>query len=138
MTQNESAQIAETAVPFTIQVEGFGEVQAGEGERLVLALERAGVDVLHRCGGVAKCTTCRVTFLEGEPDSMTIAEYDKLTEKNLLGQARLSCQITCAPGMSLRVLQTVGSTGLEAGKAPDAAIQPDPQWTTRPGASTQG
>ena len=122
----------------TIQVAGYGEVTAQAGERLVLALERGGVDILHRCGGVAKCTTCRVSFEEGEPDSMTVAEYDKLKEKDLLGQARLSCQIECAAGMSVTPLQTVKSSGLEAGKAPAEAIEPDPQWTTRPGASTEG
>ena len=122
----------------TIEVEGFGSIEAQEGERLVLALERGGVDILHRCGGQAKCTTCRVSFQEGEPDTMTVAEYDKLTEKELLGQARLSCQIECTPGMRLTPLQTVQSSGLEAGKAPAETIQPDPQWTTRPGASTEG
>lgn len=122
----------------TIEVQGYGAVEAHEGERLVLALERGGVDILHRCGGMAKCTTCRVSFQEGEPDSMTVAEYDKLTEKDLLGQARLSCQIECVAGMKVTPLQTVQSTGLEAGKTPGDAIQPDPQWTTRPGASTEG
>lgn len=122
----------------TIQVEGFGPIQARAGERLVLALERGGVDILHRCGGKARCTTCRVSFQEGEPDAMTVAEYDKLTEKALLGEARLSCQIECAPGMRLSALQTASSTGLEAGTAPAGQIEPDPVWTTRPGASTEG
>ncbi|UBV42073.1 (2Fe-2S)-binding protein [Deinococcus taeanensis] len=122
----------------TVQVEGFGSVQAQPGERLVLALERGGVDVLHRCGGVARCTTCRVSFQEGEPGAMTAAEYEKLSEKGLLGQARLSCQIECGPGMRVTPLQTARSTGLEAGKAPAEQIEPDPVWTTRPGASTEG
>ncbi|WP_189069915.1 2Fe-2S iron-sulfur cluster-binding protein [Deinococcus radiotolerans] len=122
----------------TVQVQGFGEIQARAGERLVLALERGGVDVLHRCGGVARCTTCRVSFQEGEPDAMTAAEFDKLQEKGLLGQARLSCQIECAPGMAVTPLQTASSSGLEPGKAPAEAIEPEPVWTTRPGASTEG
>lgn len=121
-----------------IQVEGFGTVQAQAGERLVLALERGGIDILHRCGGVARCTTCRVSFQEGEPDSMTVAEHDKLNEKGLLGTARLSCQIECADGMHVTPLQTAGSTGLEPGKAPAGQIEPEPVWTTRPGASTEG
>ncbi|MFC5846958.1 2Fe-2S iron-sulfur cluster-binding protein [Deinococcus petrolearius] len=132
MTQSSSEQA------LRIQVEGYGEITAQEGERLVLALERGGVDILHRCGGVARCTTCRVEFLEGEPDLMTAAEYDKLTEKELLNVARLSCQIECAPEMRLRPLQTVSSSGLEAGKTPAEAIAPGPVWTTRPGASTEG
>ncbi len=123
---------------FTVQVAGFGEIEASSGERLVRALERGGVDILHRCGGVARCTTCRVTFQEGEPDAMTAAEFDKLSEKGLLGQARLSCQIECAPGMSVTPLQTEASSGLERGKAPAEQIEPEPVWTTRPGASTEG
>ncbi|GGM51092.1 ferredoxin [Deinococcus arenae] len=122
----------------TVQVQGYGEVQARAGERLVLALERGGVDILHRCGGVARCTTCRVSFQEGEPGAMTAAEFDKLQEKGLLGEARLSCQIECAGGMSLTPLQTARSSGLEPGKAPAEQIEPDPVWTTRPGASTEG
>ena len=122
----------------TIQVEGFGPIQARAGERLVLALERGGVDLLHRCGGKARCTTCRVSFQAGEPGAMTVAEYDKLTEKGLLGEARLSCQIECSPGMRLTPLQTASSTGLEPGTAPAGQIEPDPVWTTRPGASTEG
>ena len=129
MTQN---------APVTIRVDGYGEVQAQAGERLVLALERGGVDILHRCGGVARCTTCRVAFKEGEPDAMTVAEFDKLTEKGLLDTARLSCQIECTEGMQVRPLQTAKETGLEPGKAPAEEIQPDPMWTTRPGASTEG
>lgn len=122
----------------TVQVEGFGPIQARAGQRLVLALERAGVDILHRCGGKARCTTCRVSFQEGEPGAMTAAEFDKLSEKGLLGGARLACQIECAPGMRLTPLQTRTSTGLEPGTAPAEQIEPEPVWTTRPGASTEG
>lgn len=128
----------QTGQTVRIRVEGYGEVTARAGERLVLALERGGVDILHRCGGVARCTTCRVSFSEGEPDAMTVAEHDKLTEKGLLGQARLSCQIECADGMAVTPLQTARATGLEPGKTPAETIEPEPQWTTRPGASTEG
>lgn len=114
----------------SIQVEGYDEVQASEGERLVVALERGGVDILHRCGGMARCTTCRVTFIEGEPQQMTRAERDKLAEKDLLGQARLSCQMTCTAGMVLKPIQTEQNSGLEVGKAPNAQIEPAPEWIT--------
>jgi ferredoxin len=76
-----------------INVEGFLSFDVPEGKRLVRALEENGVDILHRCGGNARRTTCGVEFIAGEPDQMTRAERDKLTEKNLIGQARLSCQI---------------------------------------------
>lgn len=114
-----------------ITVEGYGVVEGREGERLVIALERGGVDILHRCGGVARCTTCRVSFTEGEPEIMTVAERDKLAEKDLLGTARLSCQIECHGDMNLTPLQTARSSGLEPGKAPAETIQPEAQWIPR-------
>ena len=51
-----------------LTVEGFPTVEVEDGKRLVLAIEQdAHVDVLHACGGNARCTTCRVEFIEGEP-----------------------------------------------------------------------
>ena len=51
-----------------LTVEGFGTVDVEDGKRLVLAIEQdAEVDILHACGGNARCTTCRVEFIEGEP-----------------------------------------------------------------------
>lgn len=45
--------------------------------RLGLAIEQdAGVDVMHACGGNARCTTCRVEFIEGEPAKMTAVEME--------------------------------------------------------------
>ena len=65
------------------------ENQVESGQRLVLAIEGTGVNIGHRCGGNAKCTTCRVSFTEGEPGTMTEAERDVLTEKGTLGEVRL-------------------------------------------------
>ena len=62
-----------------LTVEGFPTVDIEPGKRLVLAIkEDSGVDILHACGGNARCTTCRVEFLAGEPSSMTPAEKTKL------------------------------------------------------------
>ncbi len=47
--------------------QGTVAFEAEEGRKLVLALEDNGVDILHRCGGNAKCTTCRVEILMGDP-----------------------------------------------------------------------
>ncbi len=71
------------------------------GQRLVLAIEQAGVEIGHRCGGKARCTTCRVAFSVGEPGTMTAAEYHKLRERGLLGEYRLSCQIVCSHDMAV-------------------------------------
>lgn len=105
-----------------------------KGKRLVLAIEETGVRIGHRCGGWAKCTTCRVEFLSGEPETMTAAEYERLRKNDLLGVARLSCQIICDHDMSLRPLVTEfdrpdweGDTG----PTPEATVTPEAAWRLR-------
>ncbi len=113
----------------SIQVENYSTFEVPTGTRLVRALETNGVDILHRCGGNAKCTTCRVEFLSGEPAQMTVAEHDKLAEKELLGQVRLSCQIQCNGDMHLRPLLTFHDSGLsDPGPPPADLITPEPEW----------
>jgi ferredoxin len=117
-----------------LQVEGHGSFEVADGTRLVRAIEENGVDILHRCGGYAKCTTCRVEFLAGEPDQITQAERDKLEGQNLLGQIRLSCQIACDQDMHVRPLMTLRESGLpDPGPQPEAEITPTPEWTSKLG-----
>lgn len=103
--------------------------EVADGTRLVLALEDAGVDVMHRCGGYAGCTTCRVEFAEGEPAAMTIAERDVLEKRDLLGSSRLSCQIACEGTMAVTPQVRVSTSGAEGpGARPENHITPDPEW----------
>jgi ferredoxin len=112
-----------------LTVEGFAPVDVETGKRLVLAIEQdAGVDILHACGGNARCTTCRVEFVSGEPDRMTRAEKTKLAEKGLSG-IRLSCQITCDADMTVRAISRLEGSGRpDPGKTPEPTIQPPPEW----------
>jgi ferredoxin len=113
-----------------LTVEGFGTVEVPEGKRLVLAIEQdARVDVLHRCGGNARCTTCRVEFIDGEPSRSTQAEQQVLAAKNVRG-ARLSCQIVCDHDMTVRAISRLEGSGLpDPGPTPAAEITPPPVWT---------
>lgn len=105
------------------------------GKRLVLALtEDAGVDQLHACGGNAKCTTCRVEFLEGHPPRMTLAERDVLAAKGLTDpNMRLSCQILVENDMTVRIVSRFeGSGRKDAGSPVDPAMMPQPvEWVER-------
>src|SRR5262249_58464895 len=94
---------------------------------LVLALEdEAKVDQRHACGGNARCTTCRVEFVSGEPDRMTEAEKQVLAARGLTG-VRLSCQIVCDHDMSVRCISRLAGSGrADAGKRPGDAITPPP------------
>src|SRR5947209_4886175 len=116
----------------SLTVEGIGTFQVPEGKRLVLALEDdAKIDQLHACGGNARCTTCRVEFIAGAPDKMTVAEKSVLAARGLSG-VRLSCQIVCDHDMSVRAISRLAGSGRkDVGPRPADDIQPQPvEWTT--------
>ena len=98
-------------------------------KRLVLAIEQdAGVDILHACGGNARCTTCRVEFIDGEPTKMTAAEQERLAARELTG-VRLSCQILCDHDMTVRAISRLEGSGRpDPGKTPEEIITPPAQW----------
>ena len=110
-----------------LSVEGVGEFEVPQGKRLVLALEdEAKIDQLHACGGNARCTTCRVEFVAGEPDQMTAAEKQVLAARGLSG-VRLSCQILCDHDMTVRAISRLAGSGRkDAGSRPAADVQPSP------------
>lgn len=110
-------------------VEGVGEFEVDAAKRLVLALEQdAGIDQLHACGGHARCTTCRVEFVEGEPNRMTVAERDVLQARGLTG-VRLSCQILCDHDMKVRAISRLAGSGRkDVGSEPATDIEPPPTW----------
>ena len=112
-----------------ITVPGHGSIEATEGQRLVNALEEGGVDIGHRCGGYARCTTCRVRFTSGEPKVITYAEYDKLLDRNLMGEARLACQIIVEEDMTVVPLMLVSQMGWsDPGPTPEETVMPEPEW----------
>jgi ferredoxin len=115
-----------------LTVEGFSPVEVVTGTRLVLAIERdAKVDVLHACGGNARCTTCRVEFVEGEPSTMTVAERTVLAAKGATG-VRLSCQIICDHDMTVRAISRLTGSGRpDPGPTPTAEVAPPPEWVTK-------
>lgn len=112
-----------------LTVEGVGAFPVPDGKRLVLALEEdAGIDQLHACGGHARCTTCRVEFIAGEPPRMTKAEAERLAARSLTG-VRLSCQILCDHDMTVRAISRLeGSGRADAGSKPQPFIEPPPEY----------
>ena len=122
------------AMPL-LTVENVGAFEVPDNTRLVLALgDDAGIDQLHACGGNARCTTCRVEFVEGEPDKMTVAEKNVLAARGLTG-VRLSCQIPCDHDMTVRAISRFAGSGrldgsgrADAGRRPAPDIQPPPEY----------
>jgi ferredoxin len=116
-----------------LTVTDVGEFEVPAGTRLVLALEDvAHIDQLHACGGNARCTTCRVRFVAGEPDKMTAAEKQVLAARGLSG-VRLSCQIVCDHDMTVEAISRLAGSGRnDAGTRPDESIEPQPvEWVDK-------
>lgn len=115
-----------------LTVEGVGEFDVADGKRLILALtDDAKVDQLHACGGNARCTTCRVEFVSGEPTKIAEAEKNVLAAKGVSG-VRLSCQIACDHDMGVRIISRLAGSGrADAGKRPADEIAPPPVWGTK-------
>jgi ferredoxin len=98
---------------------GTQVVDAPQGKKLVLVLEDAGIDILHRCGGNARCTTCRVEVLEGDPGEKGELEKNRLAmEAELADNVRLSCQIHVSGDLKVRVINQVSVRGMDAGPRP--------------------
>ncbi len=112
-----------------LTVEGYGTFEVAQDKRLVLAIEQdAKVDIMHACGGFARCTTCRVEFIAGEPARRTAADNERLAARGLNG-VRLSCQIVCDHDLAVRAISRLEGTGRpDPGPTPQETITPPPEW----------
>lgn len=104
-----TAETAQGTVAFDVE----------QGRKLTLGLEDNGVDILHRCGGNAKCTTCRVEILAGDPGEIGEPERNVLaTKTDLNDHTRLSCQIRVIDDLHVKVVRQASVEGIEAGGRP--------------------
>jgi ferredoxin len=105
-------------LPF-VQVQNGDRFKVEENQKLVLALEDHGVAILHRCGGNARCTTCRVEILAGVATPMQAAEEEILLRKGFNPtHERLSCQIRVQGDLIVEPALTVDTAGMDAGPRP--------------------
>ena len=99
--------------------QGLVAFECEEGRKLVLCLEDNGIDILHRCGGNARCTTCRVEVLAGDPGEIGEPERAILATKSDLGErTRLSCQIRLMDNLHVQVVRQASVEGMDAGNRP--------------------
>jgi adenylate cyclase len=84
------------------------EIEANEGETILLAALRAGIAHACLCGGHARCSSCRVIIIEGlencarpNPEEQAIAEMLRLEP-----QVRMACQTVVTGKVKLRRLVT--------------------------------
>ncbi len=99
---------------------GLIAFDAEQGKKLVLAIEDNGIDILHRCGGNARCTTCRVEVLDGDPGPIGDDEAAILaTKTDLNDRTRLSCQIRIMDDLHVKVINQASVMGIEPGTRPE-------------------
>ena len=94
--------------------------EAESDKKLVLALEDNGVDILHRCGGNARCTTCRVEVLSDNVGERTEDEEAILSTKDgISDNTRLSCQVRLSDDIHVRVVNQASVASIDAGTRPE-------------------
>ena len=101
-----------------LTVEGHGTFEVPAGKKLVLAIEDSGIDILHRCGGIPACTTCRVQIVSGDVTPMSDEERDTLEEPELIENYRLSCQVHVQNDLTVKLWKTLAEFRVDKG-APD-------------------
>ncbi|WP_257350437.1 2Fe-2S iron-sulfur cluster-binding protein [Pseudalkalibacillus decolorationis] len=101
-----------------VTVPDHGTFEVEEGKKLVLALEDNGINILHRCGGKAKCTTCRVEVTAGDLGALTDIETEAFSRKGIQEGLRLSCQVRVYDDVTVQPVMTEGNSDLDAGPRP--------------------
>jgi len=102
-----------------VTIENGPSCEVEAGTKLVLAIEDAGCDILHRCGGNSRCTTCRVEILEGDAGPIEPMEAERIgRETDWPAERRLSCQVRVQGDLTVRVLSTASATGMPTGARP--------------------
>ncbi|MFJ7185072.1 2Fe-2S iron-sulfur cluster-binding protein [Lysinibacillus xylanilyticus] len=109
-------------MPF-VTVFGGKTFEVEEGTKLVLALEDNDINIFHKCGGMAKCTTCRVEVLAGEYKDISKIEKSAFAIKNIDDNIyedclRLSCQIRVIGDITVRPILTSENTQGNRGPRP--------------------
>jgi Na+-transporting NADH:ubiquinone oxidoreductase subunit F len=86
----------------TITVNESRAVSVPLGEKLLSALDAAGIHLPSACGGKGTCAQCRLDVLAGGGSPLP-TETSHLTRRELGRGTRLACQLTIREDLSIRV-----------------------------------
>jgi ferredoxin, 2Fe-2S len=81
-------------VPIVTILPDQVSIEVKPGTSLLASASAAGVDLMHSCGGIGACTSCRVRLLAGSKhlSDMGATEAEQLAESGILETHRLACQ----------------------------------------------
>ncbi|MFE3837306.1 NADH:ubiquinone reductase (Na(+)-transporting) subunit F [Pseudogemmobacter sonorensis] len=94
------------SVPVTLTLNGQRRVEAQSGQKLLDALNAAGVPVPSGCAGQGTCGLCRVSGLSGTQGPLA-TEAARLSPADLRAGVRLACQVTLRADMAVTVPEDV-------------------------------
>jgi adenylate cyclase len=82
------------------------EVATGDDETILQASLRVGIPHTHACGGMARCSTCRVMITEGLEGCLprNTKEQSMATKLHFTNEIRLACQTKFTGRIKLRRL----------------------------------
>jgi Na+-transporting NADH:ubiquinone oxidoreductase subunit F len=83
--------------------EGQRTVAASAGTTLLSALSAENIFIPSACGGRSICGLCKVSVIEGELEPIQQNERFHLTEQEIAGGVRLSCQVKVARNLKIRI-----------------------------------
>jgi adenylate cyclase len=91
-----------------VTFQGDGTVVETVDETVLAAALRANVPLLHACGGLARCTTCRILVVDGAERCAppTDAERALAAQRHLPPGVRLACQTRVRGDVTVRRLVT--------------------------------
>ncbi len=122
-----------TVVDFMGKVEK--EFTVEKGTKLLKALIDQGVDLVHSCGGRAKCTTCRTLIDEGTPTRETQAQKELFARKAQVNpifsapRIFLSCQVLVEEDMKVSPSERFNHIIHDSiGRDTEDGITPEPVW----------
>lgn len=90
----------------TVRVNEERVLRARLGEKLLGALQAAGILVPGSCGGKGTCGQCRVTVLRGGGPVLP-TESSRISRRELARGIRLACQVTVRGDLELRVPEEI-------------------------------
>lgn len=107
------------AVTFVSEPGGERRIEVAPGESVMKAAMGAGIPIFHDCGGLARCTTCRVRIVAGEVAPRGEEEAEIARMLSFGDDIRLACQIR--PDGDLRVERMMRQEFRR-----DRGVEPDP------------
>ncbi len=117
----------------TVQFDGGVSVSEDDLDKTLLQISLDhGVPHTHACGGIGRCSTCRVLILDGKDyvAPQERLEADMACQKGLSPEVRLACQTRITGDVTVRRLvhdeidqsMAVDQTGMEPAREMDLAI----------------